>query len=278
MKNTEPSPGSPDSNKDNSKTKRLWLGFPAIFLIWLAYAYWQAPLANDSPFDRLNTLFSGFAFWGLIYAILLQKSELELQRKELELTRCEVRGQREQLETQNITLKQQSFENTFFSLVNLLTNLVNSMEIQYSSLGDQITLKGRDCLAYFYKEFQRQYQLIKKMQPDLNLSDLCNVTYAGFTRHRQSDVGHYFRTLYNVIKFIATSDIEPKQVYINIVRAQLSSSELCILFYNCLNSFGNQKFKPLVEDFGLLENINLENLIDQTHKGLYEESAFKSQF
>jgi hypothetical protein len=100
-----------------------------------------------------------------------------------------------------------------------------------------------------------------------------------FSEYRQTDVGHYFRTLYNIVKFIASSDsdIENKQIYINIVRAQLSSSELNLLFYNCLSNYGNKKFKPLVEQFGLLENMVLESLIHQGHKELYKESAFKSQ-
>lgn len=270
-------PDSQEREKQNKLDKYLWLGFPTVILIWFVYGLFQGTLQADSSFDRLNTLFSGLAFWGVIWAILLQKRELALQRRELELTRREVRGQKEQLEAQNTTLKQQRFENTFFSLVNLLTNLVNSMEMTYTSLGEQITLKSRDCLAYFYREFQREYQLVQKKHPDSNMSDLCNLAYVEFARRRQADVGHYFRTLYNIIKFIASSDIEPKQLYINLVRAQLSSSELALLFYNCLSSFGVQKFKPFVEEFGLLENMDRESLIEQAHLGLYKESAFKSQ-
>ena len=41
-------------------------------------------------FGVVNTLFSGLAFSGVIYAIFLQSKELELQREELELTRKEL--------------------------------------------------------------------------------------------------------------------------------------------------------------------------------------------
>jgi Putative phage abortive infection protein len=101
--------------------------------------------------------------------------------------------------------------------------------------------------------------------------------YERFVNYRQTHVGYYFRTLYNIIKFIATSDVANKQIYINIVRAQLSSSELNLLFYNCLSKYGNETFKPFVEQFGLLENMTVADLIDQGHKELYNETAFRSQ-
>src|SRR5690606_12601089 len=49
-------------------------------------------------FGGLNALFSGFAFVGVIVAILMQSSELKLQREELADTRAVLDGQKEQLE------------------------------------------------------------------------------------------------------------------------------------------------------------------------------------
>jgi hypothetical protein len=48
-------------------------------------------------FGALNALFSGLAFAGLIYAVLMQREELALQREELQLTRKEMRRQRREL-------------------------------------------------------------------------------------------------------------------------------------------------------------------------------------
>lgn len=265
---------SSEPKKQNWIDKVGWAGFLAILLVWLAYGYVQAPLSPDAPFDRLNTLFSGLAFWGVIYAILLQKSELILQRRELELTRNEIRGQKEQLEAQNRTLKQQRFENTFFSLMDLFSSLVNSIEVSQPFAG---TLNGHACFTLFYNEFQQAYVTEQREAPNKDLWELCNTAYIRFSNSRQIHVGHYFRTLYNIVKFVAVSDIEPKQLYINILRAQLSSSELTVLFYNCLSTFGNQKFKPFVEQFGFLENMILGDLTDPRHKDLYQQWAFKSQ-
>jgi hypothetical protein len=253
MSATDPSPDSSDSKKSDSNTKLLWLGFPVIILIWLAYYFLQSPLDKDSPFDRLNALFSGLAFWGVVFAILLQKSELALQRNELKLTRKEVRGQKEQLEAQNITLKQQRFENTFFSLLNLFNSIVSSMEVPINTATEFRTIKGREGFLHLYNDLQREYAGEEQRVTSAKLEQLCIAAYERFAAYRQATIGHYFRTLYNIVKFIERSQVEDKQTYINILRAQLSSSELNLLFYNCLSNYGNQNFKRYVHQFGLLD-------------------------
>lgn len=257
----------------------IWIVLLAIVASWAMYWVWVAPLVSDNKFDPLNTLFSGLAFWGVIYAILLQRNELTLQRKELELTRQELRGQREQLESQNITLKQQRFENTFFSLLNLFNNIVDSIEITGASrLGDppSVLAKSRECFSRFVREFTSEYSRERELHSDMGHRTLCVTAYEAFAGHRQAFVGHYFRTLYNIVKFITTSEVDNKQTYITILRAQLSSSELTLLFYNCISKYGNEKFKPMVENFGLLENMDFSSLLDPKHRELFNESAFHS--
>jgi hypothetical protein len=59
-------------------------------------------------FGAVNSLFSGFAFAGLIYAILLQREDLELQRKELEMTRKELTRSAAAQEQSEIALRAQA--------------------------------------------------------------------------------------------------------------------------------------------------------------------------
>ena len=72
-------------------------------------------------FGAVNALFSGLAFTGLIYTIILQRrdlamqrDDLRLQREELALTRQEMEEQTAEFQKQNETLRIQRFENTFF--------------------------------------------------------------------------------------------------------------------------------------------------------------------
>ena len=47
-----------------------------------------------------------------------------------------------------------------------------------------------------------------------------------------------------------------------------------MLFYNGISNYEKDKFKPLIERYGLLENFNSDDLVDQDHLKFYEESAF----
>ncbi|MBV6415448.1 MAG: hypothetical protein OMOMHJEC_03338 [Xanthomonadales bacterium] len=71
----------------------LWVGFGLLGLaIVVLTLSWDRMWGDDkSPYEVLSALFGGLAFAGVIFAILLQKRELELQRKELALTRDELR-------------------------------------------------------------------------------------------------------------------------------------------------------------------------------------------
>lgn len=51
------------------------------------------------------------------------------------------------------------------------------------------------------------------------------------------------------------SDIENKKMYVNIIQSQLSNSELYILFYNGISRYGKKKMFPLLEKYGVIENV-----------------------
>jgi len=247
-----------------------------IILLWLAYCIaiikwigeWSIRGQFGDLFGGLNTLFSGLAFSALIYAIYLQHKELKLQRLELKQTREELKGQKLQLEAQNKTMQKQNFENTFLELLRLHSELVRSIELLTRI--NEVT-KGRNCFKYFYKRFRDIFQVFSDTKDELEKIKRTNQKL--FEQH-QADLGHYFRNLYNIIKFVKNSSVEDKRLYTNLVRAQLSSVELALLFYNCLGDIGREKFKPLVEEFALLKNMPDGILIDSSHKKFYDERAF----
>lgn len=269
---------SPSEPRDTKFTELIgWTGFLVVIFAWYGYGLWQAASNTDSSFDRLNTLFSGLASWGVIFAILLQKSELALQRRELELTRTEVRGQKDQLEAQNTTLKKQNFENTFFSLVDLYISIVDSLEIHTPQSGiphRDVTTKGRDCFLTLFHDLTREYGVEQNKVANADDLALCISAYNRFAAYRQSLIGHYFSTLFTILQFVESSEIEEKQIYINILKAQLSTYELSLLFYNCLSNYGLKHLKLYIEKCGLLENLSV--LLASGHKELYRESAFRN--
>lgn len=83
---------------DGKKDKNLrwfWLAVIAVVLVWLfnAFAFQfinpslESRAQNGDMFGPTNALFSGLAFVGLIYTIIMQRKELEMQRTELRLQR-----------------------------------------------------------------------------------------------------------------------------------------------------------------------------------------------
>ena len=89
-----------------------------VIILWLV-AWIVALLYKDTwtergqlgdMFGAVNALFSGLAFAGIIYTILLQRVELKAQRKELRLNMEELRLSREELQLTREELKGQKEE------------------------------------------------------------------------------------------------------------------------------------------------------------------------
>jgi hypothetical protein len=256
--------------------KWLFLLLIAVIAIWvisgsLLYSAKDRGTFGDM-FGAVNALFSGLAFASLIYTVWMQRQELSLQRQELELTRVELRGQKEEMKLQNKTFAMQRFENTFFELLRVHGQIVEAIDLQSTS---RPTTKGRDCFKVFFSRFSDQFdRKLLTDQSELTL-EICRSTYATFYQKYQHEIGHYFRHLYHIIKFVKESEIVEKRQYTNFVRAQLSSYELAMLFYNGVSILGAEKFKPLIEEFALLKNLPTGLLIQpKTHPAFYRASAF----
>jgi hypothetical protein len=89
------------SSGTHSSPRRLWLiaAICGVILIQALYAILVLTLIDRGMatrgqfgdiFGGVNALFTGLAFAGVIYTILLQRRELELQREELRLNRAEL--------------------------------------------------------------------------------------------------------------------------------------------------------------------------------------------
>ena len=76
----------------------LWLS--ALFVGLYSFQSWEEQGQFGDLFGSVNALFSGLAFAGLIYAILLQRQDLSLQRQELALQREEMAASRAELAAQ----------------------------------------------------------------------------------------------------------------------------------------------------------------------------------
>lgn len=90
-------------------------------------------------------------------------------------------------------------------------------------------------------------------------------------------IGHLFRLLYHILRFIDQSDIDQdeKDSYAKILRAHLANPELVLLFYNCLSEYGREKHYGLIEKYNMLKNMNLAGLGDNQNDMLLYPSLNK---
>ncbi len=216
------------------------------------------------------------AFLGQKQQLLNQQLELLYSRLEVKNTRLELSGQKEELNKQNETLQQQKFENTFFQLITLFHSIVDSLDIR--NYTGEITSSGRDCFEIFYNELKEKVDYInssKRVEKYLDETPVNNVieAYDEIYQKHKSDLSHYFRTIYHIFKFVENSNISNKKQYSSITRAQLSSYEQILLFYNCLHTNGVKKFKPLIEKYAVFKNIDESLLFSDKHLLEYKKSA-----
>jgi hypothetical protein len=136
----------------------LFIWVISIFLISINFSDWNERGTFGDSFGAINSLFSGLAFCGIIYTILLQRKELKLQREELVLTRNELKRtanaqektnkfQYEQIRIANIpifhyeTIK--SEEKNYLIISNESGNIAFDLDIWYfiTVIEDDITKK-----------------------------------------------------------------------------------------------------------------------------------------
>ncbi|WP_407524624.1 putative phage abortive infection protein [Lacibacter sp. MH-610] len=78
----------------------------------------------------------------------------------------------------------------------------------------------------------------------------------------QSDIGHYFRNLYRIVRYAERAPFSSKfkREHVKMLRAQLSNYELLLLAYNGLYDYG-KKFHPLIEKYELIKTLNSEERV-----------------
>jgi hypothetical protein len=127
----------------------------ALYLVAMLYGsdQWETRAFFGEMFGSLDSLFSGLAFAGLIYAIWLQRKELQLQRDELRQTREELQRTANAQEQSKEALTRQADTLLFTARLNLISS--------------RIELKLRKAMSSsaidpFFDEMERELNAIKQ--------------------------------------------------------------------------------------------------------------------
>lgn len=250
----------------------LWLLIAiVIFVIFASWYFIDSNIpCNETrgqfgdKFGSVNALFSGLAFAGLIYTIVLQRKDLQLQKKDLEQTRKELEGQKEEAKKQNATLLKQEFNSIFFNLLKVNRDMIESIQVS--------SFDGQQALRHLYKRFKENVASTGKTDEDIKCE------YEKIYNFNREFFSYYFRSLFRLISIVDRTEVITrfeKYDYLNIVFSQLSDYEIVFIFYDCSCRFTDNNMKNLIEGYSLFNRFPKELLILSTHKDrYYDKIAF----
>ncbi len=275
---------------DWTKKNIVWVmlgGVVILFLLNMSLIWvvdnpdWRGTFGDQ--FGAVNALFSGLAFAGLIYTIILQRRDLQLQREDIALTRKEMADQTAEFEKQNETLRIQRFENTFFNMLSQFQEVVNNLSVTARVEGKNVEYVGRDVFSVLFTNVNVYVDIPKGERTRQAFWGMGHaIAKLGMEGYMHSEVptqfDHYFRLLYRILKFVKTSPLitkfEDEYEYTSILRATLSRYELVWLYYNGL-TYGKNKLKPLIERYAMLKNLRKDLLVDGVKCEEYAELAYR---
>lgn len=270
---------SPEQESEERDLPRwLTVGAPIVAVLGLTTAlglyFWvfSGPLTNDNATwgqfgdylgGVLNPLFGFLGFVALLLTLILQNRELQLSTRELAKSA-------QALKLQNDALIQQNFESTFFQMLRRFGDLVAQTRC-HGNL-------GREAFRALYLDQLQQVFNSHPREPS-DPAVRAVASYERFYLEWRKELGHYFRTLYHIFTFVDRSHLSDgdKTIYANIVRAQLSTYELCLLFYNGVWGEGKVGFRPLIEKYGILKHLAARDLLspsDRDNHDFYHPTAF----
>lgn len=165
-------------------------------------------------------------------------------------------------ETNQLLTQKNQFENIFFNLLTQQRQIKDGIKtsVHFEEEGE-VDTGGSNFFDDLATRIKMDFETKTKTK-----EELIKLYHHWFTIHN-SDLGHFFRHLYHIVKFvdrnpyfnsIANNSMFLKKTdYIKILRAQLSNSEIVLLALNGLTKQG-ENFKKYIDNYELLVNINLE--------------------
>ncbi len=240
---------------------------PAVYVVWF-YGVNEFQVSTDSAIwgtfgdfvgGILNPLIAILAFYWLTQSVLIQKTELSETQKVLKETE---KAQREQA----ITQEKKRFEDTFFSLLSQLNAVfdgLNTITTSHTPVGGTRTVPST----------------IKRLHSAVIFIDTSINTKKLIMKKHSADMGHYFRVIYHLLKFILqnsqqfgktlTFDVAiqnkltaTEKFYSNIIRSFLNTEIVQLLAINCLANDTEDdfyKYRLLIERYSMLEHLYIDS-------------------
>lgn len=219
----------------------------------------------------LNPVLSFLALMAVLYSINIQRLELKETRKEIKESNYIQNSQTE-------IYRQQSMESSLMALLQMHSQVRDQLQNREKS--------GRLAISQVIEEFD-SYVDLAILLDDLDSEsarDTIKSFVSRFMLARQVRFGHYFKSMYQILKFIdgynnSFSDFSQgdnfgderyvrtyrrfkydyslRRQYVNFLKAQLSTDELKFLLLNSLTTNG-EGMRYYVEQYSMLKGLKLK--------------------
>ncbi|MBU1100220.1 MAG: putative phage abortive infection protein [Bacteroidetes bacterium] len=201
-----------------------------------------------------------------VEALNQQVEEFREQKKEMQETRKVYDEQTKEFKRQTEISKQQQFDSSFYSLLDVFINL-------RKELNSKVEHKN-----YFNEIYGKLKSIVIKDISNFEIFNTINKKYIELYYDNYSELTHYFKTFYQMIKLIETSVVEQaeKEKYFKIFRSQITSCELLLLYYNYHSDLASE-VRPLVIKYDLFKDLSILDRIEYGFKGdNYQKSVISS--
>lgn len=102
-------------------------------IIFYATSSWADRGTIGDMFGAVNALFSGLAFVGLIYTIIMQRQEIKMNRQEIEMNRKELKKSASAQIKSQVALKEQVRQTHLTAKINAISTVINYYNIQIAN-------------------------------------------------------------------------------------------------------------------------------------------------
>jgi hypothetical protein len=166
-----------------------------------------------------------------------------------------------------------SFENTLFKLNEYNHFIKMNIEYSKSKIGLLAVNSFASEINQLYLEKANQLGDIKDHYDQLQ--KYIKETYPLFYREDFYKLGHWFRHLYHIYKYIDNSKLndDEKTFYAKMIRSEMSVEEMVLIGFNGMTIYG-EKFKNYIEKYELLHRLMNINYTRSVFISFYNQKAF----